>query len=89
MKPHSASIRFDRLRFNVYWPHFFIGNNQIAVEFMKNSQYQNFGCSQCRFFQPDGHYHGNCNRLNVTVEGKWQACYLALHAFVDLLGQPI
>jgi hypothetical protein len=62
---------------------------QIGVKFMQNSQDQNFGCSQCRFFQPDGNYRGSCNRLNVTVEGKWQACCLALHAFVDLLVQPV
>jgi hypothetical protein len=55
---------------------------------MQNSQYQNFGCNQCRFFQPDGHYHGSCARLNVTVEGEWQACCLALHAF-DLVAQPM
>ncbi len=55
---------------------------------MKNSACQKFGCSQCRFFQPDGHYHGSCTRLNVTVEGQWQACCLASQAFAPL-AQPI
>ncbi len=51
---------------------------------MKNSPCQNFVCSQCRFFQHDGHYHGSCDRMNVTVEGEWKACHLALRVFALL-----
>ncbi|WP_181243680.1 hypothetical protein [Chamaesiphon polymorphus] len=52
---------------------------------MSNNQCHNFGCRQCRFYQPDGHYHGSCARLNVTVDGQWQACCLALRAFAPLV----
>jgi hypothetical protein len=38
-------------------------------------------CKNCRFFQPEGYYHGKCDRMNVTVKGEWQACQLSLLAF--------
>ncbi|WP_373542714.1 hypothetical protein [Chamaesiphon sp.] len=38
-------------------------------------------CHNCRFFQPDGHYHGSCSQLDITVEGEWIACQLSLPAF--------
>jgi hypothetical protein len=51
---------------------------------MKTSTCDGFACNKCRFFQPDGRYHGNCDRMNVTVQDEWQACHLAIRAF-DLL----
>jgi hypothetical protein len=48
---------------------------------MKTTTCHQFPCSQCRFFQPDGHYQGSCDRMNVPVKGKWQACHLAVHVF--------
>jgi hypothetical protein len=48
---------------------------------MKTSTCDGFACSQCRFFQPDGRYHGNCDRMNVTVQGEWQSCHLAIRVF--------
>jgi hypothetical protein len=48
---------------------------------MKPRPCDQFACNQCRFFQPDGRYHGCCDKINVTVKGEWQACHLALHAF--------
>ncbi len=38
-------------------------------------------CRNCRFYQPDGHYHGSCSQLDITVEGEWLACQLSLPAF--------
>jgi hypothetical protein len=38
-------------------------------------------CRNCRFFQPEGHYQGSCDRMNVTVKGDWQACHLISQAF--------
>jgi hypothetical protein len=38
-------------------------------------------CRNCRFFQPEGHYHGCCDRLNVAVRGEWKTCTLALATF--------
>jgi hypothetical protein len=47
-------------------------------------------CRQCRFFQPEGHYHGNCRRMNVSVSGEWQACSLVLSAFAQARNfQPV
>jgi hypothetical protein len=48
---------------------------------MKPSTCDQFACRKCRFFQPNGRYHGCCDRMNVTVKGEWQACHLALRAF--------
>jgi hypothetical protein len=38
-------------------------------------------CSNCRFFQPEGHYHGSCARLQSMVMGEWPACRLGRSAF--------
>jgi hypothetical protein len=38
-------------------------------------------CKNCRFFQPEGYYHGKCDRMNVAVKGEWRACQLSLLAF--------
>lgn len=38
-------------------------------------------CSSCRFFQPEGHYHGSCARLHSAVMGEWPVCRLAKSAF--------
>jgi hypothetical protein len=48
---------------------------------MKPSTCDQFACRNCRFFQPDGRYHGCCDKMNVTVKAEWQACHLALQAF--------
>jgi hypothetical protein len=48
---------------------------------MKPITCNQFACSNCRFFQPDGRYYGGCDKMNVTVKGEWQACHLALRAF--------
>jgi hypothetical protein len=38
-------------------------------------------CSNCRFFQPEGHYHGSCARLHSMVMGEWPGCPLGESAF--------
>jgi hypothetical protein len=48
---------------------------------MKPSTCDQFSCRNCRFFLPDGRYHGCCDKMNVTVKGEWQACHLALRMF--------
>jgi hypothetical protein len=51
---------------------------------MQTSTCDGFACSKCRFFQPDGRYHGNCDRMNVSVQGEWRACHLAIGVFDPL-----
>jgi hypothetical protein len=54
---------------------------------MKTSMCNGFACSKCRFYQPDGRYHGCCDRMNVSVQGEWKACHLAItpsHAKSDI-----
>jgi hypothetical protein len=53
----------------------------IRVESMQPSTCKQIDCNKCRFFQPDGRYHGSCSKMNVTVKGEWKACHLALQAF--------
>ena len=55
---------------------------------MQSSICNQFACTKCQFFQPDGRYHGSCNKMNVTVTGDWKACNLALRAFSSF-EQPI
>jgi hypothetical protein len=41
-------------------------------------------CSNCRFFNPEGHLHGSCHQLHVTVDGDWPACSLGAPAFLQI-----
>jgi hypothetical protein len=53
----------------------------------RNSQVVAQGVSHCRccqFYELQGRRGGHCDKLNVTVQGEWQACSLAMPAF-----QPI
>jgi hypothetical protein len=38
-------------------------------------------CSNCHFFQPEGHYHGSCTRLSSMVMGEWPGCRLGRAIF--------
>jgi hypothetical protein len=51
---------------------------------MKTSNCQTSTCSNCRFFNPEGHLHGNCRQLQVTVDGDWPACSLGEPAFLSI-----
>jgi hypothetical protein len=40
-------------------------------------------------FQPTGRYSGNCQRLDILVEGEWPICSLSLPAFNPMSLQPL
>lgn len=40
-------------------------------------------CGNCRFFNPEGHLHGSCLQLHVTVDGDWPGCILGAPAFLS------
>lgn len=51
-------------------------------------------CSLCTHYQLHGRRGGNCQLLNVTVQGVWKACSLALPPFApscepDFIGEAI
>jgi hypothetical protein len=41
------------------------------------------------FFQPTGRYSGNCQRLDILVEGEWPICFLSLPAFNPISLPPL
>lgn len=45
-------------------------------------------CRHCRFYQPEGRRGGQCQQLNVTVQGAWQACGLVEPPFELVARQP-
>lgn len=51
---------------------------------MKTTNCHASTCSNCRFFNPEGHMHGNCRQLHVTVDGDWPACSLGAPAFLSI-----
>ncbi|MBW4660645.1 MAG: hypothetical protein KME15_18385 [Drouetiella hepatica Uher 2000/2452] len=38
-------------------------------------------CRNCRFYRSEGRRGGQCNKLNVPVQGSWDACRLSAHPF--------
>ncbi|WP_347272436.1 hypothetical protein [Leptolyngbya sp. FACHB-36] len=40
-----------------------------------------FACRYCRHYTPQGRRGGHCQQLNVTVQGSWRACSLAIPPF--------
>lgn len=48
---------------------------------MKANSSQPLRCWHCRFYQPDRQQSGCCQMLNVTVQGRWQACGLYAPVF--------
>ena len=44
-------------------------------------------CRHCRFYQPEGRRGGQCQQLNVTVHGSWQACALVAPPFEGATGE--
>ena len=48
---------------------------------MKTSHSQTSVCRRCRYYDPEGRRGGHCQQLNVTVEGTWSACALAIPPF--------
>jgi len=49
--------------------------------FMKTSNSSTFACRYCRYYVPEGRRGGNCQQLNVAVQGAWKACSLAIPPF--------
>ncbi len=48
---------------------------------MKTSHSQISACRHCRYYEPEGRRGGNCQQLNVAVQGAWNACALAIPPF--------
>lgn len=38
-------------------------------------------CRHCQFYAPEGRRGGYCRKLNVAVQGRWNACSLATPPF--------
>lgn len=41
-------------------------------------------CRRCRYYMPEGRRGGHCQQLDVTVQGAWAACALALPPFTPV-----
>ena len=51
---------------------------------MQTSNFLKSTCSKCRFFTPEGHLHGSCKQLHVTVDSDWSTCSLGAPAFLPI-----
>ena len=40
-------------------------------------------CRHCQHYYPEGRRGGMCNKLNVAVKSRWQACNLATPPFIS------
>lgn len=40
-----------------------------------------FSCRHCQHYKPHGRRGGECQQLNVPVQGSWKACAMASLAF--------
>ena len=48
---------------------------------MKTKNFLTSACRYCRYYNPEGRRGGICQQLGVPVQGKWQACSLAIPHF--------
>lgn len=48
---------------------------------MKTKNFLTSACRYCRYYNPEGRRGGICQQLGVLVQGKWQACSLAIPHF--------
>jgi hypothetical protein len=48
---------------------------------MKAPLNPNLACRYCRYYSPEGHRGGACERLSVHVQGEWLACSLMIPSF--------
>jgi hypothetical protein len=48
---------------------------------MKSSDFLTSACRLCRYYSPEGRRGGHCSQLNVSVQGSWNACTLAMPVF--------
>ncbi len=51
---------------------------------MKSSTSPTSACRRCRYYMPEGRRGGYCQQLDVTVQGAWAACTLALPPFTPI-----
>jgi len=52
---------------------------------MKETNFLDFNCRHCRFYQPEGRRGGSCSKLGVSVLSNWKACFLACSPFKSAL----
>lgn len=52
---------------------------------MKEANSLNLACRHCRFYQPQGRRGGTCQKLSVSVDGKWKACMLSSIPFENTI----
>jgi hypothetical protein len=48
---------------------------------MKAPLNPSLACRYCRYYSPEGHRGGSCERLSVHVQGEWLACSLMIPSF--------
>lgn len=58
--------------------------NSIAMQDISTSI---SSCRHCRFYRPEGRRGGQCEKLNVNVQGAWQACALVQPPFEIVAGE--
>ena len=56
---------------------------------MNSSDFFTSACRHCRHYCPEGRRGGHCNRLNVSVQGSWKACSLAIPIFEPVWDLPV
>ncbi|WP_354634625.1 hypothetical protein [Planktothricoides raciborskii] len=52
---------------------------------MNYNNYSTLSCRFCQHYEVEGRRGGICHLLNVSVQGNWQACPLAIRSFVTEL----
>ena len=50
---------------------------------MKENINSAISCRDCKYYEPTGRRGGECQRLNVHVDGEWSACSVSAPAFAD------
>lgn len=50
---------------------------------MKMSSPPISNCRNCQYYSPEGRRGGYCQKLNVAVKSRWDACHLALPPFAS------
>lgn len=50
---------------------------------MKNTPSSISLCRHCQYYFPEGRRGGHCQKLNVAVQSKWNACNLATPPFIS------
>lgn len=48
---------------------------------MNSSNSSTFSCRFCQHYEVEGRRGGNCQMMNVPVQGNWKACSFAIRYF--------